>query len=579
MHLRETSKPVKRPHEPRGTADAKVVDAGLQPVARLQYVGEQQVPSRQVDAGLGTEPSARIGGDVDADVVVTQKCGQRLAADPVDEVEQVVRVLGGSEDRLAVLGCAADRHCRGRPVQRAHIAKQDVGNWRRNRTPQASGAQQRAGQGRPEGERPIKRRDGVGQPGVAESADDDTEGSAGKPAQERRRHYGGVEYDGDAGSETFGGVQCPFRIRALDEGQPNRALSARVFRRTGALQPLRSAQECHAQRTRGCGSGRWDRRRRRWLTHRPGYHSDRPDPPIMAHWQERITAETPPAIVTEHELRYRLVQPLVATSAVWTDLGCGTGVAAASALRGEAPAGVVLVDLDRDAVAAAAAELELGKATQLHGDLTEAAFLERIERELMTLDGPRIVSCFEVIEHLVTFVPLLEWAGRLAGAGEATFLISVPNDAFWSIENPYHAARWGEGAFNELRALLPAEHTLLRQVTLAGSALVGWDDARERHELSVDVGGGDGTVASHFIAAFGPRHAEVTRSALASPVAQLEQRRWERQRESNLAFAEARLEELSMLLAERDQWRAYIHELERELGRPLSGAEPAPPTP
>jgi hypothetical protein len=69
-----------------------------------------------------------------------------------------------------------------------------------------------------------------------------------------------------------------------------------------------------------------------------------------------------------------------------------------------------------------------------------------------------------------------------------------------------------------------------------------------------------------------------------------DQRRWERQRESTLVFSEAmvveqaaqlhehaaRLREQAAQLREQtaqfDDWRAYIHELERELGRPLSGA-------
>ena len=85
------------------------------------------------------------------------------------------------------------------------------------------------------------------------------------------------------------------------------------------------------------------------------------------------------------------------------------------------------------------------------------------------------MTCFEVVEHLSTFVPLLEWSGALARDGAATFVISVPNDAFWSIQNPHHTSSWGEGAFEELRRLLPPEQTLLRQVALTGSALVEWE--------------------------------------------------------------------------------------------------------
>lgn len=292
----------------------------------------------------------------------------------------------------------------------------------------------------------------------------------------------------------------------------------------------------------------------------------------MSHWQERITRETPPTIVAEHDLRYRLAAPLILASTAWADLGCGNGVAAAAALGENVPSHTILVDQESEAVACAARELNADNALQIAGDLTDPELLGQIGEELLRAGGNRIVTCFEVVEHLSSFLPLLEWSVSLARQGVATFVLSVPNDAFWSIENPFHAARWSDGAFEELRRLLPCEQTLLRQVALTGSALVSWDDFPESHHLTVDVGG-EGTIATHFIAAFGPRHHELTRAALAVPVDQLEQRRWERQRETNLAVAEARLDVLSDLLAEREEWRAYIHELERELGRPLSGME------
>ena len=116
-----------------------------------------------------------------------------------------------------------------------------------------------------------------------------------------------------------------------------------------------------------------------------------------------------------------------------------------------------------------------------------------------------MVSCFEVVEHLSSFLALMQWATEMVREHGATFVISVPNDAFWSIQNPHHRTSWSEGAFEELRLLLPAEQTLLRQVALSGSALTSWDGASERHELTVTAGGEE-AVATHFLAAFGPRH-------------------------------------------------------------------------
>lgn len=315
----------------------------------------------------------------------------------------------------------------------------------------------------------------------------------------------------------------------------------------------------------------------------------------MSDWQERITRETAPAIRGEHELRYRLVAPLIAASAVWADLGCGTGLAAHAALAAlgdPRPASAVLVDLEPSAVAGAAGELGIAETTQLAGDLSDPALLSEIGAALLAREGERVVSCFEVVEHLPTFVPLLEWSTALASEGAATFAISVPNDAFWSIENPFHVSTWSEGAFEELRRLLPSEHTLLRQVALSGSALCEWEGAGERHELAVQAGG-EGAVATHFIAAFGPRHGELRRAALASQTDMLAQRRWERQRESNAALAERLAQERRQALSEQertiaeqreqlrantaqfDEWRAYIHELEAQLGKPLAGSQEA----
>jgi SAM-dependent methyltransferase len=285
----------------------------------------------------------------------------------------------------------------------------------------------------------------------------------------------------------------------------------------------------------------------------------------MSDWQERITRETAPAIRVEHELRYRLAAPLVHSSAAWADLGCGNGLAAAAAFGTRRPARVVLADRDEEVVARAAGELGVTDAVRLAADLTAEDDLERIGEALLAGDGDgdAVVTCFEVLEHLATFLPLLRWSGRLAGEQGVTFVLSVPNDAFWSIANPHHLTAWGEGAFEELRRLLPPEQTLLRQVALSGSALLDWDGTARKHELSVAVGGGE-AVATHFIVAFGPRHADVARGALAAETDMLEQRRWERQRESDLAL-------MQTLTREREEWRTYIHQLESELGRPLAG--------
>jgi SAM-dependent methyltransferase len=309
----------------------------------------------------------------------------------------------------------------------------------------------------------------------------------------------------------------------------------------------------------------------------------------MTDWQERITRESAPAIRAEHELRYRILARLLRDSDAWADLGCGNGLAAERALGSSRPARTLLVDFEPAALARAAEVLAVEATDALVADLSDAADLDRIGRQLAGVTGHLLVSMFEVVEHLPSFVPLLDWCTRIAGERAATFVLSVPNDAFWSIQNPHHETTWSEGAFEELRQLLPSEHTLLRQVALSGSAMVAWEGSPARRELDVAVGG-EGVVATHFIAAFGSRHCELETGALAVQTDLSEQRRWERQRESDAAVAQAvadaqraavaaqdatiakQREELHAQTQRFDEWRSYIHELERELGRPLSGS-------
>jgi SAM-dependent methyltransferase len=277
-------------------------------------------------------------------------------------------------------------------------------------------------------------------------------------------------------------------------------------------------------------------------------------------WQERITLETPPAIRVEHELRYALAAPLVRGASAWLDLGCGAGVAAAAALGGEGSARAVLVDTSADALAEAVREVPATEAVPVEADLASDAGLAAVRAALGDVRGG-VATCFEVIEHLSSFVGVVELLVELAAERDFTVLLSVPNDAFWPVESPWHATMWGEGSFEELRRLLPAEHAVAQQVPLQGSSIV------PEGTTALDPPGfavREDAVPSHFIAAFGSRHREI---AARSAVAQADlaaQRRWERQREANLAFYEDRIQ-----WAQREfgEWRGYMNELEKQLGR------------
>jgi hypothetical protein len=77
-------------------------------------------------------------------------------------------------------------------------------------------------------------------------------------------------------------------------------------------------------------------------------------------------------------------------------------------------------------------------------------------------------------------------------------------------------------------------------------------------------------VATHFLVAFGPAAERLGGAAEVAEADLLEQRRWERQRESDSAHLQATEQ---WLRSELEDWRGYIHELERRLGLPLSGKQ------
>lgn len=283
----------------------------------------------------------------------------------------------------------------------------------------------------------------------------------------------------------------------------------------------------------------------------------------MPDWQERITRETAPTLRAEHALRYELARPVVAEAALWADLGCGNGVAASRIAQGRSGR-TVLVDVAPEALEQAAREVPGDGVSTIEADLATQEGVDRVRAALLehAPEGTRVVTCFEAIEHLASFVPLVELLTDLGENHGFTVLLSVPNDAFWSVENPHHQTTWGEGAFEELRGLLPSGALVFRQVPLQGSAVVRDDADPELRQTPVELESGG--VPSHMLAVFGPERERVAAGSRVVQVDLEEQRRWERQRESDLA-------QLKWMASEMDDWRRYIHELEEKLGLPLSG--------
>jgi hypothetical protein len=207
----------------------------------------------------------------------------------------------------------------------------------------------------------------------------------------------------------------------------------------------------------------------------------------MPSWQQRIRQQAEPALRVERDLRYRYAAPAIAKAKVWCDVR----------LEGEPPAppegfeGELLV-------------LAPGDVGQLKG-----------RKDV-------VVTCFDVIERVESFAPLVE---ALESLKNATVLLSVPNDVAGT-------SAWGEGAFAELRSLLPDGHAVAAQTALAGSA----------------IGAPDEHAPTHFIASWGAGALEPVRD-----VAELdldEQRDWVRRQLADLAYYKAAYEQLK---GEREQ--------------------------
>jgi hypothetical protein len=294
-------------------------------------------------------------------------------------------------------------------------------------------------------------------------------------------------------------------------------------------------------------------------------------------WEERISRGTNPAIRIEHETRYRMAVPVIRDAPVWCDLGCGNGIAAAAALGDPFAGRAVLVDVAEDALRQAEREIEAARTVIVVADLTAGAELQRVRDAVLDEDvAGGCVTCFEVVEHLTSFVPLVEMLVELSERHGFTVALSVPNDAFWSIENPFHHTMWGEGAFEELRRLLPEEHVVAHQFALQGSVARVDSEGSGRHAIEFESAAG--VAPTHFLVGIGPGATRLAGAAAVGEADLVEQRRWERQRESDLAFLKS-IEGKVKLLEDHaaslegqfSEWRAYIHDLEGRLGLPLSG--------
>lgn len=263
----------------------------------------------------------------------------------------------------------------------------------------------------------------------------------------------------------------------------------------------------------------------------------------MTHWEERIDTGTDPALIDEHVARYAHAAPLAASSATWVDLGAGNAVAARRAVQ-RLPERTVLVDVDADAVQRAGRELGAGVETHVR-DLSDAGDLEWLGALLAEATGPVLVTAFEVIEHLEDFDGLLRCLVAASRAG-VDVVASVPNDAYWGTQNPYHRTVWSAPAIEELRSLLPPDTRYGAQYDVSGTWIAPDGDAAPGTAAIQRSGAGE--VPSQFVLAFGPRAGQTAPVAMARVADWGERRRWERQREADLIYHAEQVELLTRRL-------------------------------
>jgi len=218
--------------------------------------------------------------------------------------------------------------------------------------------------------------------------------------------------------------------------------------------------------------------------------------------------DTDPAARVERDARRHLVAALEPLG-VWVDLRAAGGPAAGD----PAPDGATVITGDF------AGEEELAAVREAAGE-------------------GAVVTVFDTLEHLTSFVGLVELLDDLAEDHGATVVLGVPNDALADGPDGGRPRTWGDGAFAELASALPAQHAVWHQLAVRGTATV--PAGREGlHEGVVAVAGEVAPVA--FLAAFGPRAGDLRPDVslvLADPGAERADRR---ALESELEYLRARV--------------------------------------
>jgi SAM-dependent methyltransferase len=251
-------------------------------------------------------------------------------------------------------------------------------------------------------------------------------------------------------------------------------------------------------------------------------------------------------LLVEHLIRYEFVSQMTAQcSPTYFDLGCGNGFGL-KVLQYHAPASILYgCDISEKALARAASYLGTTPPVRLlQMDLRKAETYCAVESLLKAhQEGPRVLLCFEVLEHLDRFESLVAFIDRQVEKGVEAFL-SVPNDSFWGVQNPFHKSMFGEESLSELTQLFSARARLYKQYPLQGATVLP-DGVSELSEDKIVgklfpefLARRQGLcIPSHFIFHFGSTDVEIGRfTACFAPWDAAAERQWAAQRESDMLY-------------------------------------------
>ena len=143
-----------------------------------------------------------------------------------------------------------------------------------------------------------------------------------------------------------------------------------------------------------------------------------------------------------------------------------------------------------------------------------------------------LLACLDVLDRVPAFAALVEVLQELARERGATVVLGVPNEALGGVGD----SAWTEGALAELRSVLGEGHVAAAVHELRGAAVVP-EGAAAPSSVEVDGAGSGAPVG--WLLAFGAHAQRLASRALAGPVDTVEQRRWERAREAELAVLRA----------------------------------------